>query len=46
VYGIQHAGKRYMLKAILFSDEVLFYLTEVEQVYHKLLAHYAIEARS
>lgn len=34
-----------MLKAILFSNEILFLLAEVEQVYHKLALTPALSRR-
>ena len=31
-----------MLKGILFSNEIVFLLTEVEQVYHKMFPAHAV----
>jgi len=36
MYFAEHSVKHSMLKAILFSNEVLSCPAEVEQVYHKL----------
>jgi hypothetical protein len=37
MYFVEHSGKHFMLKAVLFQIRCYFALAEVEQVYHKLI---------